>query len=72
VRLAPNEKAYELQLGILLLRSRDSERYASGEIILEALRPDPDQRASVTRALINEGVARDQSAPRLLALAREL
>jgi Tfp pilus assembly protein PilF len=72
VRLAPNEKAYELQLGILLLRSRDSERHASGEIILEALRRDPDQRASATRALINEGVARHQSAQRLLALAREL
>jgi hypothetical protein len=72
VRLAPNEKAYDLQLGILRLRDRDQARHTSGEQILQALRQDSSQRVPATRALINDGIARRQNARDLLQLAREL
>jgi tetratricopeptide (TPR) repeat protein len=72
VQLAPNEKPYQLQLGILQLRAQDSERHALGNASLAALRADETQRAPATRALINDGVARHQSASDLLQLAKEL
>jgi hypothetical protein len=72
VQLAPNEKPYQLQLGILQLRAQDSERHALGNASLAALRSDESQRAAATRALINDGVARHQSASELLQLAKEL
>jgi hypothetical protein len=72
VRLAPNEKAYQLQLGILQLRAREPERRAAGEEMLKALRHDNAQRVPATRALISDGVARHQNAQELLQLAREL
>src|SRR5260370_38597569 len=58
VRLAPDEKAYQLQLGILLVHARAPDRHASGVAMLTALRSDSNQRAAATRALIAEGVAR--------------
>jgi len=72
LRLAPAEKAYQLQLGMLRVRATDPERHASGETMLKALRSDSKQRAFATRALINDGVARGEEAHRLLELAREL
>jgi hypothetical protein len=72
VRLAPKEKAYQLQLGTLRLRAHEAGLYASGEATLTALRQDPDQRAMATRALIREGLARKRDSQRLLQLAREL
>jgi len=71
-RLAPNEKAYQLQLGILRLRARDANRHASGQAMLKGLRQDPNQRVLATRALITEGIARQENAQHLLELAREL
>jgi predicted Zn-dependent protease len=72
VRLAPNEKTYQLQLGILRVRASDQDQHAAGEAMLTALRDDPKQRAAATRALISNGVARKGDATRLLELAREL
>jgi hypothetical protein len=72
VRLAPNEKTYQLLLGILRAHARDADRHASGEMMLRALRDDPKQRAAATRALITEGVAHRENMQELLALAREL
>ena len=72
VRLAPEENGYQLQLGILRIHAADTERHASGETILKALRSDNKQRAFATRALINEGVARHENAQYLLELARDL
>jgi len=72
VRLAPEEKAYQLQLGLLRLQARDTDRHADGEKMLKALRQDPVQRAPATRALISDGIARRQNARELLQLAREL
>jgi hypothetical protein len=72
LQLAPDEKGYQLQLGILRIHAADPDRHASGETILKTLRSDNKQRAFATRALINEGVARRENAQYLLELAREL
>lgn len=72
VRLAPDEKGYQLQLAILHIHARDADRLARGEAMLKALRDDPKQRAPATRALISEGVRRQENARQLLELAREL
>jgi hypothetical protein len=72
VRLAPNAKEYQLQLGIVRLRSRDSQQHQSGITILQDLRKDPAQRIAATRALITDGVARQEKAAPLLALAKDL
>ena len=72
LRVAPNERAYQLQLGILQIHELDPQRHASGQAMLKALRNDPAQRAAATRALINEGVARHEDAQQLMELAREL
>jgi hypothetical protein len=71
-RLAPTDKANQLQLGMVQLRSADAIRHASGEQMLQELREDPSQRAPATRALISDGIARRQNAPVLLQLARDL
>jgi predicted Zn-dependent protease len=70
--LAPDEKAYQLQLGIVQVRSRDPERHRAGEQILKDLRNDTRQRLAATRALIMEGVTRRQDGHELVALAREV
>jgi thioredoxin-like negative regulator of GroEL len=72
VRLAPNEKAYQLELATLQANSRDEGRHAAGEALLTTLRNDVKQRAPATRALIAEGVAHRADGQALLGLAREL
>ena len=72
VRLAPNEKAYQLELAILQANSHDEDRHATGEASLKTLRDDLKQRAPATRALIAERAARRASDQELLGLAREL
>lgn len=72
LRLAPNDKSYELQLGMLRLRANDPERRGAGEAMLTALRSDPAQRSAATRALLNAAVARREDPRKLLELAREL
>src|SRR5205814_9123088 len=52
LQLAPDSKSYQLQLGILRLRSPDARQRASGGQILGALRSDPAQRSAATRALL--------------------
>ena len=71
VKLAPEEKAYQLQFGMLRLRSSNEDRHAEGKAILTALRGDPKQRAQAARALIVDGAARHENS-KLLELAREL
>src|SRR6266404_5389261 len=72
VRIAPDETAYQLQLGMMQLRSAKTERHTAGKEILNKLRNDPKQRTAATRALITEGVARQESGQELLALAYDL
>jgi Flp pilus assembly protein TadD len=72
LQLAPDDKSYQLQLGILRLRSQDERQRASAEQILGSLRSDPAQRSAATRALLGAAVARHDDARKLLDLAREL
>jgi hypothetical protein len=72
VQLAPNETAYQLQLATLQLHSANQDRHAAGKATLNKLREDPKQRAAATRALITDGVARQESGQELVGLAREL
>jgi len=72
LQLAPDDKSYQLQLGILRLRSQDGRQRASGKQILGALRSDPAQRSAATRALLGGAVAQHDDARKLLELAREL
>jgi len=72
LRLSPDDKSFQLQLGRLRLRATQPERRAAGEAMLTALRSDPAQRSAATRALINAGVTRKEDPRKLLELAREL
>ena len=72
VRMAPDETAYQLQLGKLQVHSANAEWHAAGKEILKKLRNDPKQRAAATRALITEGVARQESGQELISLAHDL
>lgn len=72
VRLAPDNKEYQLQLGTVRLRSHDPKEHQSGIEILQALRADPAQQAPATRGLITDGVARRESAVQIVALAKDL
>ena len=72
LRLKPDDKSFQLQLGILRLRSNDPERRAAGEAMLVTVRSDPSQRSAATRALINAGISRKEDAHKLMELAREL
>ena len=72
LRLAPEDKSYQLQIGVLRLRAPDPERRASGETMLIALRSDPSKRSAATRALLNIGVIRHENPSKLIELAREL
>src|SRR2546421_8558692 len=72
LRLSPDDKSFQLQLGMLRLRANDPERRAAGEAMLTALRSDPGQRSAATRALINAGLAQKKDPRKLMDLAREL
>jgi hypothetical protein len=72
VQLDPNEKSYQLKLGILRVRAKEEDRHATGKTMLVALRDDPKQRLAATRALIDAGIARHESNQELIGLARDL
>ena len=72
LRLRPDDKSFQLQLGMLRLRAPDPERRAAGEAMLTALRSDLAERSAATRALINTGVRRKEDPRKLMELAREL
>ena len=72
LRLRPDDKSSQLQLGMLRLRAPDPERRAAGEAMLTALRSDLAERSAATRALINTGVRRKEDPRKLMELAREL
>src|SRR5947209_18943400 len=46
VQLAPDEPAYQLQLGLLQLHSPIPDRYLAGKTALNKLREDPNQRTA--------------------------
>src|SRR5689334_1139077 len=72
VQMNPNELNYQLQLGILQLRSSNNDVHAAGKATLNKLRAEPKQAAAATRALINDGVTRRDSGQELTKLAQEL
>jgi len=72
VRLAPKEKAYQLQLGTARLRLNDRSQRDSGAAILNALRADAKYRVAATRTLITEGVTHRDNTQQILQLARGL
>src|SRR6202030_853447 len=72
LRLAPDDKSYQLQLGMLRMRANDPERRGFGESMLTALRSDPAQRSAATRSLLKAAVARRDAPHNLLELAREI
>ena len=72
LRLRPDDKSFQLQLGMLRLRANEPKRRAAGEAILTALRSDLAERSAATRALINASVRRKEDPRKLMELAREL
>ncbi len=72
VKLAPNDKSYQLKLGVLRLRAKEEDRHAAGKAMLEALRDDPGQHLAATRALIDAGVTRHEANEVLIGLAHDL
>src|SRR5947209_7195939 len=71
LRLRPDDKSFQLQLGMLRLRANEPKRRAAGEAMLTALRSDLAERSAATRALINTGVRRKEDPRKLMELARE-
>jgi hypothetical protein len=72
VKLAPNNKSYQLQFGLALLRIDNPAKRETGVAMLNQLRGDEKQRAPATRALIVDGAAHHAHGEKLAALAREL
>jgi hypothetical protein len=72
LRLSPDDRFFELQLGVVRLRSNDPQQRVKGEATLRALRADPIQRSAATRALINAGLERHDALEKLLELTGEL
>jgi len=72
LRLSPEDKNFQLQLGILRLRANDPEKRGAGESMLNALRAEPGQRSAASRALLSAGVNHREDTRKLMELAREL
>ena len=72
LRQKPEDKSFQLHLGMLRLRANDPKRRESGEAMLSALRADASQRGAATRALLKAAVARQDDPRKLVALARDL
>jgi predicted Zn-dependent protease len=72
LELAPQNKSYQLESGLALLRTNEQAKKARGREILESLRGDKKQRAAATRALIVDLAAEHVDNQKLVVLAREL
>lgn len=72
VELAPENKSYQLEFGLALLRTEKPAKRQAGLAILEQLRNDEKQRVFATRALIADGITRHADAEKLADLARQL
>lgn len=72
VELAGDNKFYQLQFALAVLRMDNRAKRKTALSILEQLRADEKQRASATRALIADGAARHEDSEKLVTLAREL
>ncbi len=72
VELAPENKSYQLQSALALLRMDNPSKRDAALAILEQLRHDEKQRVFATRALIVDGAAHRADANKLADLASEL
>ncbi len=70
--IAPDNTAYQFQLALIRLGSKDPAKRESAQQTLERLRTDPKQRTSATRTLILDGVAHHAEVKRMQLLASEL
>ena len=71
-KLAPENKYYQLQLGLALLRVNAPAKREAAITMLKQLRSDGKQGAAATRALIIDGIARHANGQDLAVLAHEL
>lgn len=70
LRLSPEDKSFQLHLGIVELASSDPQRHAAGKEMLKSLQSESAQRSAATRALLASGLnAKD---PATLDLANQL
>ena len=72
VKLAPNDKSYQLQLASCRLASPDAGERQAARATLESMRHDKKWGAPALRALVLDGVARHQDAEQLRGLVKEL
>jgi predicted Zn-dependent protease len=72
IKLAPQKRAYQLELGRALMGSSNEVKRSTGKAMLEKLRGDKEQRAIATRALILDGLAHRANGRQLLAMSQEL
>jgi hypothetical protein len=72
VELAPENKSYQLQSALALLRMGNPAKRDAALAILEQLRHDEKQRVFATRALIVDGAAHRADDNKLTTLASEL
>lgn len=72
VKLAPENKYYQLQFGLALLRIENPAKRKTAVTMLEQLRNDGKQRVAATRALILDGITHHANGQDLAVLAREL
>ena len=70
--IAPDNTAYQFQLALIRLGSKDPAKREAAQQTLERLRTDPKQRTSATRTLILDGVAHHAEVKRMQLLASEL
>ncbi len=70
--IAPDNTAYQFQLALIRLGSKDPTKREAAQQTLERLRADPKQRTSATRTLILDGVAHHAEVKRMQLLASEL
>lgn len=63
VEIAPENKSYQLQFALALLRMNDEAKREKALSILHELRKDESQRAPATRALIADAAAHHSSDP---------
>ncbi len=72
VELTPEDADYRRQLALLHLSDTDMSKREAARGVLRELRSDPKQRAAATRALITDGASRNEDAPVIRQMAKEL
>lgn len=72
VRLAPNDKSYQVHLDAAILPGADVAARERALAQLEQFRQDPSERAAATRVLLVDGTNHGRNPTEVLKLARDL